>query len=118
MGTGWLISPTIVVTAGHVVFDRGNKLGQANQIKCYIGYHGHDSVPSAGNYVVYSLIFVSDVRILLANASMSVQARYGKTVVTTGAWVSTGPVTKDVAFIQAGLNSDGAPVDLVKLVQG
>ena len=45
MSTGWLIRPDLVVTAGHVVYDKGYGLGQVTEIQCYIGYNGIDSVP-------------------------------------------------------------------------
>ena len=52
MGSGWLIRPDLLVTAGHVVYDRNSNLGPATQIKCYIGYNGVDSVPKPGAYSV------------------------------------------------------------------
>lgn len=45
MGTGWLIRNDLLVTAGHVVYDKAYGYGAASQIKCYIGYNGEDSVP-------------------------------------------------------------------------
>ncbi|KAI0409509.1 trypsin-like serine protease [Xylaria palmicola] len=81
MGTGWLISPDTLVTAGHNVFswagdDEG--LGRAVHIKCYIGYHGRDSINSP-----------------------IVQLRFAKTIVTTAEWI-TGKENRhrDVAFIR------------------
>ncbi|KAM0083726.1 hypothetical protein ACKRZS_004068 [Fusarium odoratissimum] len=78
MGSGWLIRPDLLVTAGHVVHDWGRKLGPADQIKCYIGYNGKQSV-----------------------GSPQVQARYGAKVVTPVEWIEgSSNRTKDVAFIQ------------------
>ncbi|EWZ33454.1 hypothetical protein FOCG_16949 [Fusarium oxysporum f. sp. radicis-lycopersici 26381] len=78
MGTGWLIRPDLLVTAGHVVHDWGRKLGPADQIKCYIGYNGKQSV-----------------------GSPHVQARYGAKVVTPVEWIEgSSNRAKDVAFIQ------------------
>ncbi|KNB12760.1 hypothetical protein FOXG_12268 [Fusarium oxysporum f. sp. lycopersici 4287] len=78
MGTGWLIRPDLLVTAGHVVHDWGRKLGPADQIKCYIGYNGKQSV-----------------------GSPQVQARYGAKVVTPVEWIEgSSNRAKDVAFIQ------------------
>ena len=48
MGTGWLIRPDLLVTAGHVVYDKGYSFGVATQIKCYIGYNGAGSVTKPG----------------------------------------------------------------------
>ncbi|KAJ4248445.1 hypothetical protein NW762_012782 [Fusarium torreyae] len=78
MGTGWLIRPDLLVTAGHVVYDWGYGYGAASQIKCYIGYNGRASVKTA-----------------------QVQARYGINVVTTEGWIKeSGNRPLDVAFIQ------------------
>lgn len=86
MGTGWLISNNLIVTAGHVVYDWSNLFGAATQIKCYIGYQGRASVP------------MSDT-----DQSKDCQARYGKMVATTVEWcqkVDSRP--RDIAFIQVG----------------
>lgn len=66
MGTGWLVSPDLLVTAGHVVYDWDRQLGPCTQMKCYIGYNGRDSVKSP-----------------------QVQSRHGVNVVTTADWVET-----------------------------
>ncbi|KAI1177493.1 trypsin-like serine protease [Nemania sp. FL0916] len=81
MGTGWLISPDTLVTAGHNVYNWGTiegGLGRAVHIKCYIGYHGRDSIHSP-----------------------VVQYRRAKTVITTAEWL-TGKDNchRDIAFIQ------------------
>ncbi|PNY27273.1 Uncharacterized protein TCAP_02805, partial [Tolypocladium capitatum] len=78
MGTGWLIRPDLLVTAGHVVYDWGHHFGAATQIKCYIGYNGRASVKGP-----------------------DVQARFGKTIVTTAEWIkAVDNRPRDVAFIQ------------------
>ncbi|KAM7199747.1 Trypsin-like cysteine/serine peptidase domain containing protein [Naviculisporaceae sp. PSN 640] len=69
MGTGWLISPDTIVTAGHNAFDwsgYGRGLGKAVHIKCYIGYQGKDLVDSP-----------------------DVQCRLAKTIVTPAEWVAS-----------------------------
>ncbi|KAI0546553.1 trypsin-like serine protease [Xylaria curta] len=81
MGTGWLISPDTLVTAGHNVYSwAGGEegLGRAVLIRCYIGYHGRDSIDSP-----------------------IVQRRYAKTIVTTAEWLTSKDNRhRDVAFIQ------------------
>ncbi|KAF5598799.1 glutamyl endopeptidase [Fusarium pseudocircinatum] len=78
MGSGWLIRPDLLVTAGHVVFDWGRRLGAADQIKCYIGYNGKESV-----------------------GSPQVQARFGAKVVTPMEWIeASNNRRQDVAFIR------------------
>ncbi|KAH9885014.1 hypothetical protein F4778DRAFT_787417 [Xylariomycetidae sp. FL2044] len=78
MGSGWLVHPKILVTAGHVVYDHGHRLGRVMELRCYIGYCGRASIKDP-----------------------SVQMRFGNQVVTTAEWVaSNSDRTKDVAFIQ------------------
>ncbi|KAF5671235.1 glutamyl endopeptidase [Fusarium heterosporum] len=78
MGTGWLIRPDVLVTAGHVVYDWGRRFGAASQIRCFIGYNGRASLQTA-----------------------QVQARYGVKVVSTEEWLQdSGNRTRDLAFIQ------------------
>ncbi|KAH0428448.1 glutamyl endopeptidase [Colletotrichum camelliae] len=78
MGSGWLISPDTVVTAGHVVYDWGHRLQSAIEIKCYIGYSGRASVGTS-----------------------NVQARYGERIITTAEWIeAAGNRTHDLAFIK------------------
>ncbi|RSL70563.1 hypothetical protein CEP54_001711 [Fusarium duplospermum] len=78
IGTGWLIRPDLLVTAGHVVYDHGYRYGPADQIKCYIGYNGRDSVKTS-----------------------AVQARYGLNVISTAEWIeSSNNRSRDIAFIQ------------------
>ncbi|KZL65429.1 atp synthase f1 [Colletotrichum incanum] len=78
MGSGWLINPDTVVTAGHVVYDWGYRLQSAIEIKCYIGYSGRGSVGSS-----------------------NVQARFGERIITTAKWIeAAGNRTHDIAFIK------------------
>ena len=78
MGTGWLISPDIFVTAGHCSYDWGHKMGRAEEVKAYIGYKGHQS-----------------------EKDPSVQFRRVKRIVTTEGWVKTkGSKCFDVSFMQ------------------
>ncbi|KAH6886854.1 hypothetical protein B0T10DRAFT_442993 [Thelonectria olida] len=85
MGTGWLIRPDLLVTAGHVVYDWGHRYGAATQIRCYIGYNGRASVKTP-----------------------QVQARYGINVVTTAEWIeAANNRMRDVAFIQVDRSFTG-----------
>ncbi|KAK3374218.1 hypothetical protein B0T24DRAFT_657798 [Lasiosphaeria ovina] len=81
MGTGWLISPDTLITAGHNVYDwsgYGRGLGRAVHIKCYIGYHGKKNVDSP-----------------------IVQQRLAKSIVTTAEWLTSRENRhRDVAIIQ------------------
>lgn len=43
-GTGWLITPDLLVTAGHLVYDHLYGFGRATEVKVYVGYHGKESV--------------------------------------------------------------------------
>ena len=92
MGTGWLIQPDLLVTAGHNVYSwskdgsndkpKGEQKprGRAVDIKCYIGYCGRDSVGKDG-----------------------VQERQAKKVLTTAEWLASSRNSPwDVAFIQVG----------------
>ena len=78
MGTGWLIKPDLLVTAGHCTYDWGHKLGRATEVKAYIGYKGNSSIKDP-----------------------NVQFRTGKRIVTTEGWLKTrGSKPFDVGFIQ------------------
>ena len=57
MATGWLIRPDLIVTAGHVVFDRSRGYGAVTQLKCYIGYNGAGSVPKPGMTMEFFIAF-------------------------------------------------------------
>ncbi|KAI3547173.1 ATP synthase F1 [Colletotrichum filicis] len=78
MGTGWLVSPDTVVTAGHVVYDWRNRWQAAIEVKCFIGYSGLASVGTS-----------------------KVQGRFGEHVVTTAHWVNgNNKRAHDVAFLK------------------
>ncbi|KAJ5930943.1 hypothetical protein N7466_006436 [Penicillium verhagenii] len=82
IGTGWLIRPDVLVTAGHCVFDHagndGQGWGRLKIMQCHIGYNGRDSLKDP-----------------------SVQTRFAKRVVTTGEWIdSRDNRHRDVAFVQ------------------
>ncbi len=87
MGTGWLITDDLLVTAGHCAYDWGNSMGPVVTVKAYIGYSGKAS-----------------------SSSDSVQLRMGKQVITTVGWLqSEGSDRKsDVAFIQLDRPFTGA----------
>ena len=79
MATGWLISPDVIVTAGHCVFDWSYQMGHLVEVKAYIGYNGKESVKN----------------------SKSVQFRHGARVATTAEWLrSKGLRAYDLAFIK------------------
>lgn len=47
MGTGWLIRPDLLVTAGHCAYDFGEeRYGRATIVKAYMGYSGKFTYPS------------------------------------------------------------------------
>ena len=82
MGTGWLIRPDLLVTAGHCVYDHsgndGQGFGRVRIMQCHIGYNGRDSMKDE-----------------------SVQTRFAKRIVTTGEWIdSRDNRNRDVAFVQ------------------
>ena len=78
MGTGWLISPDVFVTAGHCSYDWSHKFGRAVEVKAYIGYSGRDS-----------------------EKSPNVQFKHVKRIVTTEGWVRTrGQKSFDVSFMK------------------
>jgi V8-like Glu-specific endopeptidase len=43
-GTGWLVEPDLLVTAGHCAFDHTYGFGKASSIKAYVGYSGRRSL--------------------------------------------------------------------------
>jgi V8-like Glu-specific endopeptidase len=84
MGTGWLIAPDLLVTAGHCAFDFGDddgnpKLGRAVHVKAYMGYAGEQSLKE------------SDVQFL-----------WGATFITPAGWLNHEgrDRTSDVAFLK------------------
>ncbi|MCJ1377706.1 hypothetical protein MMC17_000802 [Xylographa soralifera] len=81
-GTGWLIRPDLMVTAGHNVYSyskmKGKIPGPARQIKAYAGYNGTASV-----------------------SSPSVEFRTAKRVVTTSHWLDNKNFkARDFALVQ------------------
>ena len=90
MGTGWLIRPDILVTAGHCAYDWKHQLGMATEVQCYVGYDGRQSAKNP-----------------------DVQFRSVKRIVTTEGWVKTkGQKSFDVSFMQVDTPFTGiTPVD-------
>ncbi|KAK1774873.1 hypothetical protein QBC45DRAFT_336641 [Copromyces sp. CBS 386.78] len=85
IGTGYLIRDDLLVTAGHVVFERdaGKTAighGRAVSIECFIGYHGLSSV----------------------GTDSDVQQRFATRVITTRQWVMDGNKRYDCALVQVG----------------
>ncbi|MCJ1414664.1 hypothetical protein MMC32_000991 [Xylographa parallela] len=81
-GTGWLIRPDLMVTAGHNVYSysktKGKIPGRARQIKAYAGYNGAASV-----------------------SSPSVEFHTAKRVVTTSHWLDNKNFkARDFALVQ------------------
>ena len=78
MGTGWLISDDVFVTASHCSYDRAYQMRHATQVKAYIGYGGHDP-----------------------ENSPTVQSRLVKRITTTKGWLKAGASKPyDVSFMQ------------------
>ena len=77
MGTGWLIAPDLIVTAGHMSFDWDHKFGFVKEMKAWIGYYGRDNV-----------------------GDTSVQFRHGQTVATPAEWIKAPREQYDVSFIK------------------
>jgi len=85
MGTGWLIRPDLLVTAGHCAYDFGEgRLGPAVMVKAYMGYSGK------ANMTQYAL------------NSGSVQLRMGKTFITPSGWLQSNGTDRqsDVSFLK------------------
>ncbi|KAF4977236.1 hypothetical protein FZEAL_6219 [Fusarium zealandicum] len=77
-GTGWLIEPNLLVTAGHCVFDHTYSFGKAVKVRAFIGYNGKDSIETPG-----------------------VQCRYGVEIVTPKEWIESDiNRANDVSFIR------------------
>ncbi|KAH8424881.1 uncharacterized protein LDX57_002625 [Aspergillus melleus] len=84
MGTGWLIREDLVVTASHNVYSKSYG-GQAERIKCWIGYRGRKYASDPG-----------------------VQHRKALNIVTTNSWYSmSSERQRDVALIQVSAPFEG-----------
>ncbi|KAK3392368.1 hypothetical protein B0T20DRAFT_360601 [Sordaria brevicollis] len=90
IGTGYLIQRNVLVTAGHVVFERdpcettiGH--GRAVSIECFIGYHGRATASEANG----------------------VQRRVATCVITTRQWVMDGSKRHDFALVKVDRDFDG-----------
>ncbi|KAK5651828.1 hypothetical protein OQA88_11597 [Cercophora sp. LCS_1] len=83
IGTGYLISPNTLITAGHCVFDISANskkgLGRVSEMKVFIGYRGRDSVDGSNN---------------------AVQERHATFAATTLKWVKAADRRGDVGFVQ------------------
>jgi hypothetical protein len=78
MGTGWLIRPDLLVTAGHCSYDWSHNLGRATEVKAYIGYKGNESIKTP-----------------------NVQFRHVSRIVTTMGWLrGKGAKNFDVSFMR------------------
>ncbi|KAF8435923.1 hypothetical protein BGX38DRAFT_1274737 [Terfezia claveryi] len=66
MGTGWLIAPDVLVTAGHCVFDWSFPLNKAVSIGAYMGYNGKASIGSPNVITRYATQVATTVRWLTA----------------------------------------------------
>ncbi|KAI1407071.1 hypothetical protein F5Y13DRAFT_206684 [Hypoxylon sp. FL1857] len=76
-GTGWLIRPDVMITAGHNVFTWRAGGGRAREIIAYAGYNGASSINDP-----------------------SVEVRKAKRVVTTSQWLSNrGSMAHDFAVV-------------------
>lgn len=79
MGTGWLIAPDLLVTAGHCAYDHQYGFGRAIEVKAYVGYHGKEFVDTDKN----------------------VQFRRGVKIATTKNWINSEVNrANDVSFIR------------------
>ena len=67
MGTGWLIRPDVMATAGHCAYDWRDAIGRAVHINAYVGYHGKASIKTDPN----------------------IQTRRAKRIVTTPGWLTS-----------------------------
>jgi len=83
MGTGWLIAPNVLVTAGHCAFARG--FNRAVSIRAYQGYNGKPSI-----------------------GSENVQYRYGIQVAPTPRWVEGFTKPGDFSVIKLNKPFDSA----------
>ncbi|KAF8861619.1 trypsin-like serine protease [Acephala macrosclerotiorum] len=93
MGTGWLIGPDLLVTAGHCSFDFGEDThyGPATIVKAYMGYSGK------ANLTEENL------------DSGAVQMRMGAKFLTTTGWLQSNGTNRrsDVSFLKLDRPFDG-----------
>lgn len=66
LGTGWLISPTLIVTAGHCVVEHGHAL---KYIKVYFCYSGSESIDNAESTYRYGIRVAIPSEFLKADAA-------------------------------------------------
>lgn len=66
IGTGWLIGPTLIVTAGHCGVEADKAL---KYINVYFGYDGPDSVGKVGTTYRYGTKIAIPAEYLKANAA-------------------------------------------------
>ena len=71
MGTGWLIAPDVLVTAGHCVFDWNFPLERAVSIRAYMGYNGKASLKTPNVIYRYATQAATTVRWLAAKGTKS-----------------------------------------------
>ena len=92
IGTGWLVTPDLIVTAGHYAFDWSHKNGRLTQVKAYIGYNGKASAD---------------------DPQSAVQFQQGGQVATPSEWLrSKGMKAYDLAFIKVQQPFTGiVPID-------
>lgn len=91
IGTGYLIAPDTLITAGHCVFDRsgdGKGFGRVTHMKAYIGYCGSESV---------------------TRPNTTVQARRAIKCATPSQWIKVGDRRHDVAFVKVDRPFEGKP---------
>jgi V8-like Glu-specific endopeptidase len=83
MGTGWLIRPDLLVTAGHCVYDKAYRMGQVKSIVAYLGYQGAESIQNSGGRHI-----------------SNVEVAYGKVVGTTIGWIQDLGRQYDIAWVK------------------
>ena len=91
MGTGWLIAPDVLVTAGHCVFDWSMPYNRAVSVRAYMGYNGKASIKTP-----------------------NVSYRYATQAATTVRWIQTkGARPGDFAVLKLNKPFDASvpPVD-------
>ena len=87
MGSGWLVSKEVFVTAGHCVYDWSHKFGRVTKMKCFVGYNGKESLGK--------------------NDNSQVQFRPATRVMTTVGWRQQRDRSHDVAFVRVDQAFEG-----------